>query len=60
MTPKQLKTAARLYKQYKTDTAEYRELASELGMQVTDLNKRMWHHFSIQKTAALAAKLVKN
>jgi hypothetical protein len=38
MTPQQLKTAHRLWKRYKTQTREYRELAASLGIQITDLN----------------------
>jgi len=43
MTPAQIKTAIRLYKAYKTETREYRQLAESLGIQTTELNRRCWH-----------------
>lgn len=44
MTPVQLKRALRMYDAYKCLTREYRELAEELGIQVTDLNQRCYEH----------------
>lgn len=47
MTPAQQKLALRLYKSYKTDGREYRELAEALGIRTTELNRRCWeltHH----------------
>jgi hypothetical protein len=43
MTPDQVKLALRLYKAYRTDTREYRELADALGINTGELNRRCWH-----------------
>ena len=40
MTTKQIRLALRLWKAYRTETAQYRALAAELGIQVTELNQR--------------------
>lgn len=44
MSPKDLKRALLLYKRYKTDGREYRELAQKYGMNTTDLNQLCWKH----------------
>ena len=42
MTPKQQSTAYRLYTAYKTGSREYIQIANDLGMQIGELNRRMW------------------
>ena len=42
MTPKNLKRAELLYKRYKTETFEYRELARRHGMNTSELNRQIW------------------
>jgi hypothetical protein len=37
-----MKRAYRLWKQYKTDTREYRELAARRGISTADLNAKCW------------------
>jgi hypothetical protein len=34
--------AFRLWKQFKTETAEYREIAASLSMNTAELNRRCW------------------
>jgi hypothetical protein len=43
MTPTQAKLATRLYRAYKTETREYRQLAEALGINTAELNRRCWH-----------------
>lgn len=50
MTPKDMKKAMRLYKRYKTDSAEYRQLAEKYGLQTTELNRICWRHFHLVRT----------
>ncbi len=45
MTPQQIKRALRLYKRFKTESAEYKAIARELGIDVGELNRRC-HHLS--------------
>lgn len=42
MTPAQTKLAVRLYRAYKCETREYRQLAESLGMNTGDLNAKVW------------------
>jgi hypothetical protein len=43
MTALQIKTALKLYKRYKTCTAQYKSLAESLGITTADLNRRCWY-----------------
>lgn len=40
MTPSDMKRALSLWKRYKTETREYRELAEKNGMNTGELNRR--------------------
>jgi len=54
MTPAQQKRALNLYRRYKTETSEYRELAESMGMNTGELNRECWriNHIRRQQEAS--------
>jgi hypothetical protein len=43
MTREQIENALRLYRKYQTETRAYHQIADELRIPITELNRRCWY-----------------